>query len=151
MIHPYNGERLCPLWGTSLRLRNKWRCKHILTFTRQVLETRYPPVYDRRKRKTSYCLRESTKIRHIDVNDKSTTLTRQVEETAGNINIINRPKQNKKVVTAFGMNLKYTKIMATMTDRTRQTCSALRTFPNLLVLRMSHCASRFPMFNRFYF
>jgi len=90
------------------------------------------------------------KIRHIDVNDKSTRLARQVEETAENINTIHRLKQNKKVVTTFGMNLKYARIMATITDITLQTCSVLRTFPNLLVLRMSHCASRFPRLNRFY-
>jgi len=63
VICPYNGERLCSLWGTSLRLRNNWLSKHIVTFTRQVLETRYPPVHDRRKRKHLTVYEKSKKNR----------------------------------------------------------------------------------------
>jgi hypothetical protein len=65
------------------------------------VETLHPPVYDRRKRKTSYRLREKYNKYDIKVNDVSTRLARQIEEAAENINIIHRPKQNKKVILVF--------------------------------------------------
>lgn len=65
----------------------------------------------------------------------------------------NTSSHAKKKITVIvsGLTLKYARITAIITERTLRTCQALRTFPNLLLLRTSYCACRFPNFRQILF